>query len=209
MQEPITPVRAVLFDLGGVLLETDFSRALEAWARHSRLSPQELEAAFHFDDPYQRHETGALAAEGYFAHLRELLSLDCDPAAIQAGFNAILVREIEESVRLLDAIREQVPCYVISNTNAVHVAEIQRAFPKLLPRFRRVFTSHEIGHRKPHAAVFEHVLREIGVPAPQVLLFDDLAPNIEGARALGMQAVQVRGPGDVRDGLVACGLLAG
>ena len=82
-------------------------------------------------------------------------------------------------------------------------AEIARAVPRLLPRFTRVFTSHEIGHRKPQAAAFEHVLREIGVPAGEVLLFDDLVPNIESAKALGMQAVVVRGPEDVREGLVA------
>jgi glucose-1-phosphatase len=65
-----------------------------------------------------------------------------------------------------------------------------------------VFTSHEIGHRKPQPESFEHVLRAIGVPPPEVLLFDDLEPNVEAARALGLQAVVVKGPGDVRAALV-------
>jgi HAD superfamily hydrolase (TIGR01509 family) len=207
MPETFLPLRAVLFDLGGVLLDVKLHRSLDAWSRHSRLSREELQAAYRVDDPYQRYETGALEPEGYFAHLREVLALDCDAAAVREGFNAMLAAEIDETVKLLDAIRERVPCYVISNTNAVHVAEIERAFPRLLPRFTRVFTSHEIGHRKPQPAAFEHVLREIGVPAQQVLLFDDLVPNIEAARALGLQAVRVRGPEDVREGLRVRGLI--
>ncbi|MEJ8836887.1 HAD family hydrolase [Ramlibacter sp. AN1133] len=203
---PIAP-RAVLFDLGGVVLDIDPGRSLALWQPHSRLSAEELRAAFHADEPWCRHETGHLPPEGFLAHLREVLALDCDTDTVRAGFNALLVAEIEETVRLLDAIRAGVPRYAISNTNPVHVAEIERAFPRLLPRFDRVFVSHEIGHRKPDEAAFRHVLAAIGVAAPEALLFDDLLPNIEAARAIGMQAVQVRGPEDVRRGLADRGLL--
>ena len=186
MQSSHPDTRAVLFDLGGVLLDIDFARPLALWQPHSRLSPEQLRAAFVHDEPYLRHETGALAPEGYLAHLREVLALECDAATVRAGFNAILVAEIEETVRLLDAIRPEVPRYAISNTNPVHVAEMERAFPQLLPRFQGAFVSHEIGHRKPDAAAFRHVLAAIGVAAPEALLFDDLLPNIEAARALGI-----------------------
>ncbi|HET8745012.1 MAG TPA: HAD family phosphatase, partial [Ramlibacter sp.] len=187
MKSSFPATRAVLFDLGGVVLDIDFARPLTVWQPHSRLSPEELREAFRQDEPFLRHESGALPPEGYLAHLREALALECDPATIRAGFNALLVAEIEETVRLLDAIRADVPRYAISNTNPVHVAEIERAFPRLLPRFERVFVSHEIGHRKPDAAAFRHVLDAIGVAADEALLFDDLLPNVEAARALGMQ----------------------
>lgn len=204
----VPPTGAVLFDLGGVVLDIDFGRALAAWAPHSRLPLQQLRERFHFDAPYQQHETGALPADGYFAHLRQALALECDAATVQAGFNAIFVDEIAETVQLLEQLRGRVPCYAISNTNAVHLSAINRAFPRLLPRFQRVFASHEIGHRKPHAAAFQHVLRELGLPAPQVLLFDDLPPNVAAARELGLQAVQVSSPADVRAALAERGLLA-
>ena len=207
MKDTPSTTRAVLFDLGGVVLDIDIDRPLSVWQPHSRLSPQELRAAYRQDGPWHHHETGHLPAEGFLAHLREVLALDCDEETVRAGFNAILVAEIEETVRLLDAIRPDVPRYAISNTNPVHVAEIERSFPTLLPRFDRVFVSHEIGQRKPDAAAFHHVLDAIGVEAPQALLFDDLLPNIEAARAIGMQAVQVRGPEDVRRGLLERGLL--
>lgn len=205
--QPASAVRAVLFDLGNVILAIDFDRALTAWAAHSRLPPERLRETFRWDEPFLQHETGRLSNDGYFAHLREVLELDCDVAAVEAGFNAILVAEIEETTRLVEQVRRRAPCYAISNTNEAHMAQMRRAFPQLLPRFDRVFASHEIGHRKPQPAAFEHVLREIGVPAQEVLLFDDLVANVEGARALELQAVLVRGPEDVRDGLAVRGLL--
>lgn len=201
------PVRAVLFDLGGVVLDFDVQRALAAWSRHSRLPLAQLRENFSIDDAYRAHETGALTDDAYFDYVRERLALECDGAVVREGWNGIFIAEIAETVRMVEAIRPGVPRYAISNTNASHIAEIQRAFPGLLARFDRVFASHEIGHRKPDAAAFEHVLREVGVPAGEVLLFDDLVANVEAARALGMQAVQVRGPEDVRNGLLACGLL--
>jgi putative hydrolase of the HAD superfamily len=199
--------RVVLFDLGGVALDIDFDRALAAWSPYSRLPLARLRETFHFDEPYLRHEVGQLQSEDYFAHLRELLALDCDLDAVRAGFNAILVAEIAETLQLVDAARAKVACHAISNTNAAHVAEMERAFPRLLKHFDRVFVSHEIGHRKPHPQAFQHVLQEIGVPAAQVLLFDDLQANVEAARACGLQAVLVRSPADIRVALAERGLL--
>lgn len=207
MAPAFPPTRAILFDLGGVLLDIDFQRALAAWAPHSRFSPAQLQERFRFDENFHRHETGGLDDEGYFAHLREALALDCELPLVRAGFNAILIGEIEETVRLLEAVRGRVPCYAISNTNPAHVAHIERAFPGFLARFTRVFASHQIGHRKPQPAAFDHVLRAIGVPAPEVLLFDDLQPNVEAALALGLQAVLVRSPRDVLAALAERGLL--
>ena len=197
------PVRAVLFDLGGVVLDIDFGRAVASWSRHSRLPAERVRELFAFDEPFRQHETGRLDDAGYFAHLRQLLALDCELAQVEAGFNAIFIAEIRETVELLAALTGRLPCYAISNTNPAHVRHMRRAFPGLLDRFDHVFTSHEIGHRKPQPESFQHVLRAIGLPAPDVLLFDDLQPNVEAARALGLQAVLVKGPRDVRDALVA------
>jgi FMN phosphatase YigB (HAD superfamily) len=203
------PLRAILFDLGRVVVDIDFDRSIAHWARHSHLPVHELKALWQPDDAYQRHETGELSDEGYFAYLKERLGLDCSLQEVALGWNALLSREIEETLAMVDAIRDRVPCYAISNTNECHLQHMHSAFPRMLPRFEKVFVSHRIGHRKPHAEAFLHVLREIGVAPAEALLFDDLPPNVEGARACGLAAVLVRGPHDVREELVRRGLLAG
>jgi putative hydrolase of the HAD superfamily len=202
------PVQVLLFDLGRVVVDIDFERAFAHWAPHSRHAPAALRELFQFDEPYQRHETGHLEADAYFAHLRELLALECDEATLRAGWNTILVAPIPPTLALIDQVRGRLPCHAISNTNAVHLAHMRSAFPGMLERFEHVFASNEIGHRKPHPEAFRHVVRAVGVQPQQALLFDDLPSNIDGARACGLQAVLVRGPEDVRQALLERGLLA-
>ena len=69
-----------------------------------------------------------------------------------------------------------------------------------------MFLSSTIGMRKPDAAAYDHVVRAIGVPAQRIVFFDDLAENIEGARARGLTAVHVRSSNDVAGALEALGI---
>lgn len=204
---PSKQTRALLFDLGRVVVDIDFDRALAAWGRFSRLAPGELRARFSHDEPYQRFECGTLAEQHYFAHLADLMALQCDEAAIRAGWNAILVAEIGETMAMIAAARQHVPCYALSNTNPVHLQELRRAFPRVLDAFDKVFCSHEIGCRKPAPESFARVLQAIGAAPAHVLFFDDLEENVAAARGCGLQGVVVRGPQDVRDALGERGLL--
>ena len=48
--------QALLFDLGGVIVDIDFQRAIDVWQRHSPLPAQEIERLFQFDAAYERHD---------------------------------------------------------------------------------------------------------------------------------------------------------
>jgi putative hydrolase of the HAD superfamily len=63
-----------------------------------------------------------------------------------------------------------------------------------------------MGLRKPDASAYDHVVKRIGVPASRIVFFDDLAENIEGARAVGIHAVHVRSSSDIADALDALGI---
>jgi putative hydrolase of the HAD superfamily len=198
---PESKPETLLFDLGGVLIDIDFSRALRAWQPFSRLSFDELKQAFRFDEHYARHERGEIAAGQYFEHLTAVLALDAEPAEIERGWNAIFVSEIAETLELVRAARGRMPCHVFTNTNATHQAAWSRMFPTVATSFDRIFASHEIGLRKPERRAFEHVARALGVPASSIMFFDDSLENVEGARKAGLQAVHVRKPQDVANAL--------
>ena len=57
-----------------------------------------------------------------------------------------------------------------------------------------------------HETAYDHVVKEIGVPAARIVFFDDSADNIEGARARGLVAVHVTSTRDVADALAALGI---
>ena len=194
------PVKALLFDLGGVLINIDFARALRAWSAFSPLSVAQLKAAFQQDDAYERIETGRITTARYFEHLRACLKLDATDEQIADAWNALLLDEITETVDAIRRAREQLklPCYIFSNTSPTHHALWRVRHARMLEAFERGFVSSEIGLRKPHREAFDFVAREIGVPPQAILFFDDLADNVAGAAAAGFSTVHVRGPADVQ-----------
>ena len=204
----MTPsIRALLFDLGNVVFEIDFGRSLAAWNALAGRPAASPIAPFDFDDAYRSHEVGLIDADTYFAHLARKLGLPQDLARIREGWNALLVREIAETLAMIDAVRGRLACHALSNTNAVHLEAVRTRFPGLLERFDQVFASHEVRLRKPDPRLFHHVLQQLDLAPHEVLFFDDLAENVDAARALGMQAELVTAPADVRRALAARSLL--
>lgn len=189
--------QAIVCDLGGVLIGIDFARALDAWAPLSQFSRPELQAAFQFDLPYRRHERGEIDGEEYFAHLRTMLRLDASHVEIAAGWNAIFLDEVHETLALFERVRQRLPVYLFSNSNATHKAVWTARYPRLVSAFNEVFVSSDLGVRKPEPEAFQAIARRIGLPLEAMLFFDDTLENVDGARAVGMRAVHVRSPADV------------
>jgi HAD superfamily hydrolase (TIGR01509 family) len=197
---------ALLFDLGRVVLDIDFSKTLECWAGHADCEPEHLVGRFARDDIYQRHETGKIGDAEYFAALRASLGVDLSDAQFLEGWNAIFAGEMPGIAPLLERAAQRLPLYAFSNTNPAHAEHFSEIYAGVLGHFREIFLSSAIGLRKPDAAAYDHVVKAIGVPASRIVFFDDLAENIEGARARGLTAVHVTSPGDVAHALAALGI---
>lgn len=194
-------VEALLFDLGKVVFEFDFERALQHWAPHSALPIAQLRLRFRHDEAYCRHERGEITAAEYFDTLRQGLQLTASDDEIAHGWNDIFTDEIGETLDAIEAARQRWPCHAFSNSNHEHHRTWRAAYPRIVGAFDHVFVSSDIGLRKPEAAAFAHVVQAIGVAPGAILFFDDLAENVEGAIAAGLQAVQVCSPADVREAL--------
>lgn len=196
---------ALLFDLGGVLVDIDFDRALRAWAPYSALSPAELRKRFTHDHPYERHERGEIAGAEYFDHLARTLQLTASAEQIELGWNAIFVGEILQTRMMVEAMRGVLRCYAFTNTNASHMAAWRELFPGVVGAFDQIFASHELGLRKPERAAFDRICQLTKTPAASIIFFDDLPENVEAAKEAGLQSVLVRSPADVATSLQSFG----
>jgi HAD superfamily hydrolase (TIGR01509 family) len=197
---------ALLFDLGRVVLNIDFSKALACWAGHAGCRPADIAARWAVNDAYHHHERGTISDEAFFDELRRSLGITISDVQFLEGWNAIFAGEMDGIAPLLARAAQHLPLYVFSNTNRAHVAHFTEIHAETLKPFRELYYSSSIGHRKPDAAGFDHVVSEIGVPASRIVFFDDLAENIEGARARGLKAVHVKTSRDVEDALTALGI---
>jgi HAD superfamily hydrolase (TIGR01509 family) len=197
---------ALLFDLGRVVLDTDFARTLACWAGHAGCEPAQLTGRFSPDEAYRRHERGEISDAEFFASLRNSLGIDVPDAQFLEGWNAVFAGAIPGIEPLLARAARSLPLYAFSNTNRAHEAHFSEAFADVLGHFRKLFLSSSIGLRKPEAGAYDHVVKEIGVPAERIVFFDDLQENIEGARACGLIAIHVTSTRDVADALEALGI---
>jgi putative hydrolase of the HAD superfamily len=198
---------ALLFDLGRVVLDIDFSKVLACWAGHAGCEPAQLVERFSTrEEFYHRHETGEISDAEFFGALRASLGIGISDAQFLEGWNAIFAGEMPGIAPLLERAGKRLPLYAFSNTNGAHVEHFSLVYAGVLGHFREIFLSSSIGLRKPHAAAFDHVVNAIGLPASRILFFDDSAENIEGARARGLTAVHVTSTGDVAGALAALGI---
>jgi FMN phosphatase YigB (HAD superfamily) len=196
-------MEALLFDLGGVVIEIDFGRAVASWAAAAGVPVHTLEARFAFDQVYERHERGEITGDEYFAALRSSLGIDVPDGALVTGWNAIYVGEVPGMRVLLQAAGDRWPLYAFTNSNPTHHAFSSVRYPDVLRAFRKVFVSFELGRRKPERAAFEAIAAAIAVPLDRILFFDDTRANVDSALAIGMPAVLVRSPADVAEALAA------
>ncbi|HET7198523.1 MAG TPA: HAD family phosphatase [Burkholderiales bacterium] len=190
-------VDALVFDLGGVLLEVDFRRGLGHWAAAARMPVESLAARWRRDEAYCAHERGELADREYFAHLRSLLGLRIGEAEMLAGWNAVLGEPLPGVERLVGRLARDFPLYVFSNTNPAHVAHFTPRYRPLLGHFTRTVTSCELGERKPEPEAFRRLARLIGAAPGRLAFFDDLEENVAGARRAGLHAFRASSAAEI------------
>jgi putative hydrolase of the HAD superfamily len=196
---------AILFDLGGVVFDIDFRRAVSRWAGLASCDTADLQARLprFSHDAGLRYEIGQMTDAAFFQSLRADLGVDLSDDALRDGWNAIFAGEMPGIAAQLAQAAVVRPLYAFSNTNPAHQEYFSRRFAGVLSHFTQVFTSSGIGLRKPDAAAYRFVVDAIGVPAGRILFFDDSLANVEAARACGLTAVHVTAATTVADTLKA------
>ena len=85
--------KALLFDIGGVVIEVDMQRSLDHWSDRAGADISRLAERHLRDEVHDRYERGEITTEAYMDHLRQLLGLDLSHNEMIDGWNALLVRE--------------------------------------------------------------------------------------------------------------------
>lgn len=183
---------ALLFDLGGVLIDIDFSRAFAAWAAAAGVAPAAIASRFSFDATYQAYERGEVGEREYFASLRPMLGVSLSDEDFLAGWNSIFIGARPGVEPMLRRLAERWPLYVFSNTSRSHKTLWEERYRALLAPIQEVFCSCDIGRRKPTREAYADVCGRIGLPANRIAFFDDLEENVRGASAAGLHAFHVR-----------------
>ena len=200
-------IQAAGFDLGGVVIEISMDRTIRAWSEATGLAPEAIRGRLEDRTAYHRFERGEIDAETFRRGVCESLGRRLSREEFDRGWNALLGGPIEGAEALLANLARRLRLVLLTNTNCIHAAAWRRTCRKVLAPLERVFTSYEMGCRKPEPACFRRVLDYLALPPDEVLYFDDAPENVAAAAGVGMAARLVEGPPDVRREIAALGIL--
>ena len=190
-------IENIIFDLGGVILDIDYNLTRKAFEKLGVAHFDEMYSQATADKLFQKLETGCISEDDFFRELNICTGLQLSPLEITTAWNAMLLRFREESLTFLDAIRPQYNLFLLSNTNYIHIAAINKIFNERKRHkpfndyFKKAYYSCEIGLRKPDPAPYLWVLEHENIVPAKTIFIDDSAQNLETAKSLGMQTIHL------------------
>lgn len=195
---------AIIFDLGGVLLNLDYAATTSAF---SRLAGRDLSSFYSKTKQYplfDQFECGAITVAEFRDQLRAVLGVRCEDAVLDQAWNALLLDVPSRNIELLLRLRATHRVFLLSNTNELHLADFVARFERehgatygpWSSLFHRDYYSHLLGCRKPEREIFEAVLRTEALDPRRTLFIDDNWHNVQGARAVGLDAAWIDVPRD-------------
>lgn len=190
--EILNGVKNIIFDLGGVLLNIDPKKTIEAFGR---LGMEQLigDKGLSYDhDIFYLMEQGKVTPEEFRNGVRQLISAEVTDDQIDNAWTAMLLDFPANRVELVKNLRNNYKIYLFSNTNAIHVAKYQANFKSqhgfdVSSLFEIDFYSNEIGYRKPSPESFQKIIRLSGINPEESIFIDDSLPNVEAAIGCGLK----------------------
>jgi putative hydrolase of the HAD superfamily len=187
----MTAVRNVIFDLGGVVLEWNPDAILENHYADPGTRAVLKAALFQHPDWVQM-DRGTLGEPEVIERLAQRTGIASgELAGLMEAVRQSLQPKADTLLLLDDLAGRQVPLYCLSNMPAGTFAYLRERYD-FWSVFRGIVISGEIKMMKPEREIFDHLLCRYGLSAAETVFVDDHPPNIEGARALGLQTVLFR-----------------
>jgi putative hydrolase of the HAD superfamily len=182
-------LKAILFDLGNVIVPFDFSRAYARLEPLCKLSPDEIRSRLRATGVVQRFETGQIDELSFVKEFSGALQLDITHAEFCDLWSCIFLPQPLIPESLLEELAARYRLLMLSNTNSIHISLVRANYP-LLRHFHGAVLSHEVGAAKPSPKIYQHAIRKAGCAAQECFFTDDLELNVTAARALGIDAVR-------------------
>jgi FMN phosphatase YigB (HAD superfamily) len=180
--------KAVVFDLGKVLLDFDYQRAARNMLPFCAITEKELTAAMNQSELLFRYETGLISTSEFFEEVRTVSKFCHELERFEPLFGDIF-SPILEMISLNDRLQTAgIPTYIFSNTNEMAIRHIREKYP-FFENFSGYVFSFEHRSMKPDAKVYEVVERTAGLRGANLLYIDDRAENVAAGAERGWQTI--------------------
>lgn len=182
----INKIKAIVFDLGNVLVKIDYKPFLVHTGLEGKFTEEEVYNLL--ENPAVAYESGLLSSQEFYNETIRKLRIDIDYEKFVYAWCSVATDLIENIEGVVSGLARQYPLYLLSNTNELHLNYIKKKF-SILENFQRLFLSYKIGAMKPDEEIFRFMLGELEMDPGEIFFTDDKLSNIKPALALGIDAV--------------------
>jgi HAD superfamily hydrolase (TIGR01509 family) len=191
----LEPPRAMIFDIGRVIIPVDLKRSFEDLGKHDGLSSEQVWAALQTDSRWNDWQEGRMAPPDWHKHLCEKFQLSLSFEEFCQTWNRVLDPATLLPEDLFERLAANHRLALLSNTDPIHVAHIEATFGFVRHFPVRVY-SCRVGASKPAPMIYHHALREVAALPEEALYIDDMRENVDAALRLGMTGFHFTSAGE-------------
>jgi len=203
---PSTKTRAVIFDLGKVLVNFDFQRAYDRVQPLCGYPMEEVRRRTGRSGLVPMLEAGKIASRDFVSQLGAALGVTFDYADFCEIWSSIFLPGTLVPESLIVGLKKRYPLVLLSNTNEMHFEMLERTYP-ILSHFERRVLSHQVGAMKPSPLIYQRAIELAGCRPEECFFTDDIPEYVAGARELGIDAVQFQSAAQLEKELASRGLV--
>ena len=201
----VKSIRNIIFDLGGVILNIDPQRTVDAFRNLGWNDFYKENSLSLSKELFCNLESGNSSPDVFRNNVRKMIDLQLDDKEIDTAWAAMILDIPTDRVRYLEELKKSYKLYLLSNTNEIHRIKFHRNFETdfgypFYDLFERNFYSHEMGMRKPNPQIYIEALKEANLVPEETLFIDDMIENIEAASTTGMKVLHIQ-PGTLMENL--------
>ena len=203
--KPQAKIRAVIFDIGRVLIRVDVARAMDSLGVSLKLSPTELWSAIEKDPSWRDWQQGRMSARDYHQRLTKRLGSALPYEKFADAWNLALDPTPLQDTSLFERLSKRYRLALLSNTDPIHVAHMEPRYEFFRFFPTRVY-SCVVGAAKPDPLIYREALRACGAKAGEAVYIDDIPEYVAAAKSLGMAGVVYQSPDQLKAELQSVGV---
>jgi putative hydrolase of the HAD superfamily len=201
---PPAKYRAIIFDIGRVLIRVNVTRAMEGLSSGISLNPQEVWSAIEKDPHWLDWQEGRISPRDWHLHLSKRLGGSLTFEQFGEMWNRALDPNPIHADSLFEKLAKNYRLALLSNTDPIHMAHAESTFSFFRFFPNRIY-SYKVGASKPNAVIYREALKACKVRAEEAIYVDDVAAYAEAANKLGMKGIVFQSAEQLRSDLRVLG----
>jgi putative hydrolase of the HAD superfamily len=197
--------RAIIFDIGRVLIRVDISRIKDGLAFGLPLTPEEVWSAIEKDPRWLDWQEGRISPRDWHLHLTKRLGVSLTFEQFSEVWNRALDPNPIHSESFLENLSRNYRLALLSNTDPIHMSHDEARFPFFRFFPTRIY-SYRVGASKPDPLIYREALKACKVRAEEAVYIDDIAAYATAAQRLGMTGIVFQSPEQLQSDLRNLGI---